>query len=208
MKKLICLLAIIILSGTVMTAQNATSGYSYYMKGDYAQSLEAYSAAIQLNPEYAPSFFGRALANANLNKLNEAVQDFTTCLKLDPKNHQALYARAIVYTKLGDNSKAMSDINEAIALSKDNSNYYYERANLHYYMENDEKSIEDYTKALELSPTNGVAYYGRGIAYKFAGKLKEAERDLQTYITMNGNKENLQAEAERLIKILKDDISN
>ena len=44
---------------------------------------QAFEKYLKENPDYADSYYGRALANYNLNKYEDAISDFNQVIKLD-----------------------------------------------------------------------------------------------------------------------------
>ncbi|HXZ68712.1 MAG TPA: tetratricopeptide repeat protein, partial [Alphaproteobacteria bacterium] len=59
-------------------------GNQYSDEGRYDEAIAAYTAAIKLNANFAPSFHNRAFAFYKLGKLDQAIADEDQALALDP----------------------------------------------------------------------------------------------------------------------------
>jgi hypothetical protein len=62
----------------------------------------------------------------------------------------------------------------------------------------------DFSKAIELDPKNGLPYYARGALHKLQGRGDAALKDLEQYKILNGNKDGLEPEVDRLINEIKE----
>jgi len=60
------------------------------VKKDYAQALEHFSKAIELNPNYIEAYFARGFTYSKLNNLPSAKADYNMCLKLEPNYELAI----------------------------------------------------------------------------------------------------------------------
>jgi len=92
--------------------------------------------------------------------------------------------RAAEYVDLDQYDLAMKDANEAIRLDPKISDAYDRRA-FCYAMANElDKAVADYTTAIKLNPKSPMPYHNRAIALRKQGKFKEANKDMEHYITL------------------------
>jgi len=56
------------------------SAYDAIQSKDYSTAEEFYTKAIDQQPKYAPSYYGRGLARTYLNDLGAAISDFTNAI--------------------------------------------------------------------------------------------------------------------------------
>jgi tetratricopeptide (TPR) repeat protein len=176
------------------------SGYDNLKKGNYEAAIENYSKVIENNKSYAPAYYGRALAKSNSGKFIEAIDDYDLAINLNSRYHEAFYGSALSKIKIGKNEQAYNDIIKAISIDNQNPDYLYTLANLDYGQKHFQKAVDEYSKVIELNPVYSLAYYGRGISFKQIEKLREAEQDLNKYLELSADKDNLGKEAIRLIE--------
>jgi cytochrome c-type biogenesis protein CcmH len=98
-----------------------TLGWSYFQRGQFAQSVDALRHATELDPTSARtwSFLGEALLQARRPQRHmprEARIAFDTALHLDPKDARARYYRAVGWDLAGQHRRA---INAWFSLLKD-----------------------------------------------------------------------------------------
>ncbi|MBM4167499.1 MAG: tetratricopeptide repeat protein, partial [Ignavibacteria bacterium] len=60
-------------------------GYDAYEQKNYEKAVTYYSAAIELNPQYASAYLGRGVAYENLQQYTRAIEDYTTAIELNPQ---------------------------------------------------------------------------------------------------------------------------
>ncbi len=60
------------------------------VKKDYQQALDAFSKAIELNPNYLEAYFARGFTYSRLNNTPSAKADYNMCLKLQPNYDLAI----------------------------------------------------------------------------------------------------------------------
>lgn len=90
----------------------------------YAESVAAFDALIKavegkeditLNDGV---YYYRAMSNAALGNLEEAVKDLTTCIDHGYELAQTYYQRAKVYAAMGDAEKQKSDLENSLKNTK------------------------------------------------------------------------------------------
>ena len=64
------------------------NGYAFQNAGNYKQAIEAYSRAIELDPNDAWVYFNRGVAYDNLGDYQQAINDYKTAAKLGYKPAQ------------------------------------------------------------------------------------------------------------------------
>jgi tetratricopeptide (TPR) repeat protein len=103
-------------------------GLAYYIRGllfdskrEYAESVKAYSEAINNEPDYPFAFNNRGRANLNIGKIencNRAVEDFKKAnlddAQLKKRLADVYYQRALMYDRRGDSTQAVKDCNRAL----------------------------------------------------------------------------------------------
>ncbi len=74
-------------------------------KGNTRKSIEYYSKAISIKPDYVSAYYNRAQDYDSLGEYEHAIQDYTRVIKLNPSDHEAYYNRGLSFRKLKDYHK-------------------------------------------------------------------------------------------------------
>ena len=163
-------------------------------------AIEAYSAAIRLNPQYTMIYDRRAEAYGMLGEHILVVNDYNRAIELSPSGPSRFVRRGVGLFALGRLEEAIQDFDEAIRLyetiitrlSKKRSQpaeavrtipilamAYNNRGSTYHEMGQIDRAIDDYTEVIRLNPSLGEAFYNRATAFAVVGKIAEARQDLQ-----------------------------
>lgn len=121
---------------------------------DYETSIDAFTKALEVDPEMKLAILSRGSAYFKLDRLEEARRDFDRVVEIDPKNARAFHLRGLVSDKSGDQPSALSDFNKSIDLDPGYGAAYYSRANLHSKMGSADLATEDIQMATHLTEVN------------------------------------------------------
>ncbi len=146
-------------------------------RGQYSESIQDLTKAIELDPDYADTYLFRGLAYDSQGKHDRAIQDLTKAIELDPDYADAYYLRGLAYSGQEKYDCAIQDLTKAIELDPDYADAYHFRGLAYSGQEKYDRAIQDYTKAIELEPDYADAYHGRGDAYDSQGKHDHAIQD-------------------------------
>jgi tetratricopeptide (TPR) repeat protein len=138
-----------------------TQANSYRAEGRYEQALEAYNAAIALQPA-----------------LIDAIPDFTRVIDVDPKSAYAYYNRGLCYEGLRLDDLAIEDISAAIGLDPRAEFRYERRATIYFRKGQLDRALADYEQALAINPQYAAALYGRGTIRQKQGDLAAGGADI------------------------------
>lgn len=141
----------------------------------YTNSVNTYTAAIDLNPSNPFLYLNRSTTRAEMidfiSSIDNSYQRIT--IDSDPAN------------RLHNNSKrtysydeAVADLNKVLKLFPDFAYVYYNRANLKALSGDLPAAFEDYTKAVEVAPHFAEAYYNRGIIQLFMKDTRKGCLDI------------------------------
>jgi len=159
-------------------------GYAAGISGNDNNAVDAYSKAIELNPQYANAYNNRGGVYAKLDRDNQAIKDFNKAIELNPQLADAYYNRGCVYIKLGSDSQAIKDFNRAIELNLKDADAYVNRGNVYDKLGDFNQAINDYNKAIEINPQLPDSYYNRGIIYGKLGNYSQAINDYSKTIEL------------------------
>jgi tetratricopeptide (TPR) repeat protein len=71
-----------------------------------------------MDPNTTRVYVYRGLANYNLGKYDQAIEDYNAAIKLDPKQAEAYYNLARIYSLKDNHEKALHDLDAAIEINQ------------------------------------------------------------------------------------------
>jgi tetratricopeptide (TPR) repeat protein len=79
----------------------------------YKNAIGEYNRAIEIDPDYAPAYYNRGLAYAELGDTSKAIEDWTKAIEIDPDYADAYKSRGDVYRLLDEYERALADYRRA-----------------------------------------------------------------------------------------------
>jgi tetratricopeptide (TPR) repeat protein len=91
-------------------------GASHLNTGKPEKALEDFNRAINIKPQVAAGYLGRANTLQVLGRYEEAIEDYDRTLEINPKLANAYINRASAYSHLGQYEKAIVDYEKGLEL--------------------------------------------------------------------------------------------
>ncbi len=174
-------------TGDFATAkQHNEQGKSLIQEGKYAQAIEAYTQAIELQPNYAEAYNNRGLAYAMQAHHERAIAEYTQAIAHYPDYAEAYNNLGNTYYALGDLNSAIESYTQAIAHYADYAEAYNNRGFIYYEQGNYDQAIADYTQAVTLYPEYAAAFFNRGLTAYQQGAYGQAIADYDRSIEIFG----------------------
>ncbi len=150
--------------------------YEYQEVQDYSNAIQAYSQAIEVDPDHSEAYYHRGWCYQQLEAYSRAIEDYSRTLAIDPKHLHALFSRGWVQNELEDYASAIMDFTEVIQNDANDTfgEAYYYRGNAYYYRGFYEGAIADYHRAVKLDSDNAHIVNNLGNAYAKLGNLPQA----------------------------------
>ncbi len=148
----------------------------------YNEALTFYNEAIRVNPNYAPSYLGKARANLATNPRRDVVADLSKAVELDPNFFEAYLERALYYLQRADYESALNDVAEADAINPGSPLIKLTLARVLMAMGENEAALEAAIQAKDLDITMLESYLVLGMAYRANGEIEKAVETLETYV--------------------------
>ncbi|MFQ3646810.1 MAG: tetratricopeptide repeat protein, partial [Anaerolinea sp.] len=152
--------------------------------GEYRQTLEVIDFAIQLDPQFAYSYFVQARALRFLRRLDEALASINRALELSDRNTYLnelgrihLIREEYALAEAAHNRALAQNPNDAIALAG--------LGDVAYFSGNIEGSIPFFQRATEADPTYSYAPYSWAYSLFDLGRFAEAERMVLRALEIN-----------------------
>ena len=125
-------------------------GSTYGEKGDYNRAIEAFTKAIDLNPNYAMAYNNRGLTYGKTGDYDRAIEDYTKAIKLKPDFVEAYYNRGVAYYERREFAQSIENYNKTIDLKPDFAEAYYNRGEAWLHLREWEKAKSDLTNARSM----------------------------------------------------------
>ena len=169
-------------------------------QGNLAGAFEAYTFAIQLDPQMAEAYSYRAYVYYRYNQFDSAISDFKRAIDLDPDLASAYYHRGLIMASQKLVNDGILAFTRAIQLDPTLEEAYYNRARLYYGLEDFDAVIGDLSAAIELDPQSERFYLLRGQVYLIINEPGLAIPDLERVIAISES-EDLVVAAKQLLSI-------
>ena len=172
--------------GTSPEAQRALEqGLALDSQGRYAESRDAYSQAIRLEPKFFEAWFKRGWARNRLGDSNGAVEDFDKALQLQPGNATAWNGRGAARHKAGNVAGALQDFQKAIDLDPTYYSPWANRALLKLEQKDFRGALDDANRALQLNPSAAEVWHTRGATRWYLADYAGSIADFTKAIALN-----------------------
>ena len=142
-------------------------------QGNWFAALANFDRALDDNPNFAPAWYYRGMANRRAGNLSQAIADYTAAIAAEPDYPVAFYARGVAHRELEDYPQARQDYDRAIELEPEDADFYYARGIVHAHLRDYAAAIADFQECVSLNPANANAYYNLGRAYWQTQQWKE-----------------------------------
>ena len=143
------------------------------------QAIEKFTAAIELDENFADAYGARGMIYGGLGKVNEAVEDFNRAIELNPNDARSYYNRGMTYAvKAKIFPKAVDDLNKAAELAPEHLPIYLQRGFAYMRMEKYELALADFDKYIAGDKNFVPAYYWRSLCHKNLGNDSQAQADI------------------------------
>ncbi|MDC0993074.1 tetratricopeptide repeat protein [Alphaproteobacteria bacterium] len=159
-------------------------GYILYQLEKYETAKDAFSKAIEVEPNFADGFNARSIVNHALGKFSDAIYDCEHALSINPRYKEALLNLARAQQELHQYDEALNNYTKAIALDQKYFNGFLGRALIWKTLNHHDKALDDLNKAVSLNPSSSKALLNRGAVKKALGRLDESLADLQSAIAL------------------------
>ncbi|GAB4485153.1 MAG: hypothetical protein Fur0016_09830 [Anaerolineales bacterium] len=148
----------------------------------YGEALTFYNEAIRVNPNYAPSYLGKARANLGLNPNRNVLPDLDKAIASDPNYAEAYLERALYQLKRANYTAALNDVNEADAINPASPLVKMTLARVLMATGENKAALEAALEANRLDITMLEGYVVLGMAYRANGNLEKAVETLEIYV--------------------------
>jgi tetratricopeptide (TPR) repeat protein len=149
-------------------------GVSDYESGQYAEAVESFKKAVQLDKQNHQAYYNLGMAYGSLGQYREAVESYERAIKIKPDYAAAHYNSGHALSNLKRFDDAVESFKQAIRLEPDNIEAYFGLGYAYLDSGKDEKAVHTFEEAIRLWPENPNAYFNLGLVYFPEGPYAEA----------------------------------
>ncbi len=93
-------------------------GWAFERSGDFSGALDAFSRALELRPDFADAYFGRAWIRDRLDQLEQATTDYSHAIRIEPQFAAAYGSRGVARFYLNELAEAEMDFEQTLQLGR------------------------------------------------------------------------------------------
>jgi len=132
-----------------------------WQNGQYTDPNKAkdyWDKVIAANPKMAEAYNNRGLAFYNLERHQQAINDFSQAVRMKPQYAEAFNNRGNAYYALDQYEKAEADFNKSLELKPKYSKAHLNRGLAYFQMKKSEESCKDFRRACDLGDCDGLQW--------------------------------------------------
>ena len=164
-----------------------SKGNDFSFRKNYTQALEAYDAAIRLDPQLAEAYNNRGIVRYELGQFSAAIEDYSTAIRLKSNYADALNNRGNAYAALEQFQSAENDFRAALRLNDRSAAAHNNLGSLFVFKKMFDAAVDECSRAIQLNPNFAEAYYNRAVAYYGQGNYSGALSDVKKSLQLNPN---------------------
>jgi len=126
----------------------------YYRNNDFLKAEKAYKKIIELEPDYAVTYYSYALLLAELNRVDDAIIQMDLAIKHGPENIRFYYNLSLLYDKVNNLEQAEKIAAQGLKLDTNNESLLYVLAYIYNKGNQRNKAINIASKLVQLFPNN------------------------------------------------------
>jgi tetratricopeptide (TPR) repeat protein len=152
----------------------ASQGRLLYDQGNYEASIDAYSKAIQQNPDNAGAWKNRGAAFNALGRFEEGINCLNKAIDIDPQSGNAWALKGFALNQLGRYEESIECTKKAIEINPQDCSAWNNKGFSFYALGKYDNAIEFYEKAISICPNTASYWSNKGVALTENGKYNEA----------------------------------
>jgi len=149
-------------------------GAESFLAGEYAQALEFYKEAEEINPELSHINNCIGVALGMLGRHQDAIPYFEKAVQLDSADVRGYLNLGNIYIELGRPQEAMTYAEKCIEINPGEYSAYFILGSAYYLLNDLDKSMSYYQKALQINPRDAETYFAVGGVYYSQDNYKQA----------------------------------
>lgn len=120
---------------------------------DLEAAVEAFTKALEINPNFTPALQARGQASMELGQFQDALNDFDRAVRIDSQDAKSWILRGAVLAAMGRNEDALTSLEGGIRLDESDPVAWWQKGMVLEKLKREKDAEEAYDRAIELSPT-------------------------------------------------------
>ncbi len=156
-------------------------------KRQWGTALSLFSKAVELKPDNAQAYAGRARAYTELGNLGQAFDDINHAIKLQHRNSGFIGQKGVILKMQGKLEEADRTLASAIRINKKDGWAVGQRADVLMRKSKPEEALQEANNAIKLEPRLVGNYCIRAWILTNMGRCKDAAEDFKKVEVMGGS---------------------
>lgn len=157
----------------------------YAFTGRLDDSINFYSAAMEMDPNYSEYYNDRGSAYIKMGQFEKALEDYLKAIELSPPYPEVLTNIGQCYQALNMPERAIEAYSISLDLIPSQSLALIGRAQAFEKLEQPGAALADYSAALALEPNQPLVLSNRAVLYYEMGDIRTALADLNQAIKLS-----------------------
>ena len=162
---------------------------TFYDLQRYEDALNNYKQAIDIKPEYAQAWNGKAKALYELDTHEEALSAYDKAIEIEPSYQDSWQGRGFVLNKLKRYQDAIYSFDKALKLEPKSPKVLNARGQALSNLKRYDEAIRSYDKAVELQPDYDQAFYNKAWVLYSLKRYRDALDTYEKVIRLKPNNE-------------------
>ena len=173
---------------TVLSAQDLyDEGIKHTKANQYDKAIEAFQAALKIDPDSAKALYGIGMALIGMNRNADAVESLKNALVLNPKSPGILINLGIAYKNLHRYDEALRSMGEAAKLDPTDTNIQNMMGSAASDAGRYEDAVGYFKRASELAPRFPAPFHNLGLTLNRMGRYADAIEPFKACLQIDPN---------------------
>jgi tetratricopeptide (TPR) repeat protein len=175
-------------------------GQAYAQQKDYPNSISELGNALRLDPRLPEAHYYAGLVYLEQKDLESSVREFRAELEIRPNEAHTMYHLGYALLLQDQLAESVALLRQVVKAMPDYEPAYFELGRALLQKEDATGAIENLETAKKLAPDHDAVYFQLSQAYRRAGRVQEAGRELTAYqrlIEANRQKKRQSLETEK-----------
>ncbi|RXK52416.1 tetratricopeptide repeat protein [Aquirufa rosea] len=158
-------------------------GNQKFKEKEYYEAIKWYNEAILKKNDFSDAYYNRGLIYEQLEKNEEALNDFSEAVALDAKFGPALYKKVEMLQSMKRLDEAEQEAQKLVKLLPDSSACHRLQGDIFFEKEMNNQALASYEKAIQLDTNSVEALINKGVVLQTIGELDLAEKSFRHALT-------------------------
>lgn len=170
------------------------------------EAMAHFSSRLEVRPDDADALFGRALAEKEMGRVKESIEDLKKAHVLNPRDPQILKELGLAFIRFGRTNEGVRALERSLALSEKDAETLHYLGQGYQAQKRLELAITNYLKARELNPDLPDLERKLGSVYREKGELGRSHFYYGLYFKRRGKHKYARFHFEKALELSAEDL--